>query len=55
MEKILIANGRAQDIALLRACCRVLFPECEIRILAKREGETERQGEDEGLEAAETP
>ncbi len=34
MEKIVIRGGHSEDIAFLRACCSILFPECKIQILS---------------------
>jgi hypothetical protein len=31
MDKIILVDGRFEDVALLKACFRVLFPECEIQ------------------------
>jgi len=38
MDKIILVNGRSEDVALLKACFRVLFPECEIQAVTGEKG-----------------
>ena len=36
VEKVAIIEGDSEDVAVLRACIRMLFPECEVQILPRR-------------------
>ncbi len=36
VEKVAIIKGDFEDVAILRACIRMLFPECEVQILPRR-------------------
>lgn len=38
MDKIILVDGRFEDVALLKACFRVLFPECEIQTVTAGNG-----------------
>jgi len=35
MDKIVILANKPEDVALLRACYEMLFPECELQIIPK--------------------
>ena len=35
MDKIVILASNPEDVALLRACYEMLFPECELQIIPK--------------------
>lgn len=35
MNKVFVVQGREEDIALLKACYRMLLPDCDVSILSK--------------------
>jgi hypothetical protein len=35
MDKTVILSNHPEDVELLRACCRMFFPECELQIISK--------------------
>lgn len=37
MDRVIFVDGRFEDIALLKACFRILFPECEIHTVSREE------------------
>ena len=50
MNKVFLVQGRKEDIALLKACYRILLPECEVDILLKSDFPKEETGKNTTLD-----